>query len=152
MGAIVNTAEAVTKALTVGPILGPILAGIIAALGAVQVALIAKQPIPLAEGATFDKPTLLQNVLVGEKRPEFLLDAPRLQEIVRSAFTAPAFSGAPAMAMAGAGGGGVVNMNFHAPLITTTGISRRDVDEASGLIFEAMDRETRRRGYRISGR
>jgi hypothetical protein len=41
--AIANTAEAVTKALTAGPVSGQILAGISAGIGAVQVGLIAKQ-------------------------------------------------------------------------------------------------------------
>ena len=51
VGAIVNTAEAVTKALAQGgPIAGPIMAAIVGALGAVQIALIASQPIPMAEG------------------------------------------------------------------------------------------------------
>lgn len=43
---IINTAIAVSKALTLGPILGPIMAGIIGTLGAVQTALIASQPMP----------------------------------------------------------------------------------------------------------
>lgn len=47
-GAIVNTAQAVTKALTAGPILGPILAGIIGAMGAIQIGIIASSPIPAA--------------------------------------------------------------------------------------------------------
>jgi hypothetical protein len=47
--AIVNTAEAVVKALTAGPILGPILAGIIGSMGAAQVSLIASQPLPAFE-------------------------------------------------------------------------------------------------------
>jgi hypothetical protein len=41
--AIANTAEAVTKALTAGPVSGQILAGISAGIGAIQVGLIAKQ-------------------------------------------------------------------------------------------------------------
>lgn len=41
--ATINTAEAVTKALTLGPILGPIAAGAISALGAIQIMVIAKQ-------------------------------------------------------------------------------------------------------------
>lgn len=49
--AIINTAEAVTKALTLGPILGPIMAGAITALGAVQIGLIASQKF--ASGGLF---------------------------------------------------------------------------------------------------
>ena len=52
LGAIVNTANAITKALTAGPILGPILAGTIGALGIAQTRAIASTPIPaLASGA-----------------------------------------------------------------------------------------------------
>lgn len=46
VSAIINTALAVTSALTAGPIVGFVLAGITAALGAVQVGLIASQPTP----------------------------------------------------------------------------------------------------------
>jgi hypothetical protein len=136
MEAMVNTAVAVTSALKVfPPWLGIALAAVVGALGAVQVGLIAAQPIPLAEGATFEKPTLLQNVLVGERRPEYLLDKPKLTDIVRDALRMPAFMGAPAMAMAGAGGGGgqTINatLNFH-----TTGVSRRDLElAADDLLF-----------------
>ena len=77
---------------------------------------------------------MLQNVLVGEKRPEYLLDKPKLTDIVRDALMPPAFMGAPAMAMAGAGGGGqTINatLNFH-----TTGLSRRDFEMAADdLLF-----------------
>lgn len=45
-GAIGATAQAVATALTAGPIAGPILAGIVGALGAVQVGIIASQPLP----------------------------------------------------------------------------------------------------------
>ena len=45
-GAIVNTAQAVTKALTAGPFSGPAMAAIHGALGAVQIGLIAAQPLP----------------------------------------------------------------------------------------------------------
>lgn len=48
--AIMNTAAAVTAALKAGPFIGPVLAGIIAALGAVQIALIARTPVPMHEG------------------------------------------------------------------------------------------------------
>ena len=44
--AVINTAQAVTKALTVPPPFGQILAGIIGALGAAQIAFIAARPIP----------------------------------------------------------------------------------------------------------
>ena len=68
--AVVSTAEAVAKALTAGPFLGPILAGIIGAMGAVQIALIASQPLPsFAKGgiAGLHGPEI---IMVGEEGPE----------------------------------------------------------------------------------
>jgi hypothetical protein len=60
MGAIVNVAEGVAKALSAAPPPWNIaLAAITAALGAIQIALIRAQPIPLAKGAIFTKPTKL---------------------------------------------------------------------------------------------
>ena len=62
--ALVNTANAVTKALTAGPIAGPILAAVIGSLGAAQVAAIAATPLPaLAAGGLVSGPN---TVLVGE--------------------------------------------------------------------------------------
>lgn len=58
--ATINTFEAATKAYaTGGPIFGPILAGIITALGLALVAKIKSQPIALAKGAIFNRPTLI---------------------------------------------------------------------------------------------
>jgi hypothetical protein len=52
--AAINTAEAATKALTLGPILGPPAAAAVAALGAAQVAAINAQPLPAFEkGGSF---------------------------------------------------------------------------------------------------
>ena len=132
--AFINASLAATKVLGQAGLFGIPLVPLIWGLCMAQIALIAAQPIPLAEGATFEKPTLLQNVLVGEKRPEYLLDKPKLTDIVRDALMPPAFMGAPAMAMAGAGGGGqTINatLNFH-----TTGLSRRDFEMAADdLLF-----------------
>ena len=57
--ATINTFEAASKAYTLGPIIGPILAGVITALGLGLVAKIKAQPIPLAKGGIFDRPTLM---------------------------------------------------------------------------------------------
>jgi len=57
--ATINTFEAASKAYTLGPIIGPIFAGIITALGLGLVAKIKAQPIPLAKGGIFDRPTLM---------------------------------------------------------------------------------------------
>jgi len=65
--AIINVAEAFTKALTAGPIIGPILAGIIAAMGAVQIALIKSQPIGAAKGAIFKQRALLMSQASGQE-------------------------------------------------------------------------------------
>ena len=60
MEATVNTANAVTKALAQGGFLsGPIWAAFVGAMGAVQIGLIAAQPIPLAKGALFNQRTVL---------------------------------------------------------------------------------------------
>ncbi len=85
LGAIVNTANAVTKALTAGPILGPILAGTIAALGVAQISTISSQPIPaLAAGALAFGATL---ALVGDnpnarRDPEVIAPLSKLQGIL----------------------------------------------------------------------
>ncbi len=57
--ATINTFEAASKAYTLGPIVGPIFAGIITALGLALVAKIKAQPIPMAKGGIFDRPTLM---------------------------------------------------------------------------------------------
>lgn len=144
--AIINTAEGVSKALAQGGfIFGPVWAAIVGALGAVQVAAIAAQPIPLAEGATFDKPTMLQNVLTGENRPEHMLDEPRLVKIVREAMTWPAPMQMPAMAAAGGG----LTVNFNSPLVQATGYSRQDLQAASEEMKEMVVKEFHRMGRRL---
>lgn len=52
---LINTAIAVTKALTEGAFAGPILAGIIGGLGAAQTAMIASTPLGFAEGGSVSK-------------------------------------------------------------------------------------------------
>lgn len=83
MEAVVNTASAVTEALP-----NLFLAAIIAALGAVQIGTIAAQPIPLAKGGYFDKPTLMpgrdgRTYLGGEADPEIMSPVPVMRQIVR---------------------------------------------------------------------
>jgi len=65
--AIINVAEAFTKALTAGPIIGPILAAMIAAMGAVQIAMIKSQPIGAAKGAIFKQKALLMSQASGQE-------------------------------------------------------------------------------------
>jgi len=81
---IIETARAVTEAL---PNLG--LAAVVAAMGAAKTAFIAAQPIPLATGAVFEKPTRLlsetgRSYLVGEAGTEILLPENKLRQIIRS--------------------------------------------------------------------
>jgi len=82
-------AAGITKALAQGGIFGAALAAIVAALGAVQIRLIASQPIPFANGAVFNRPTEFytpagQKVLMGEAGTEILLPERKLREIIRS--------------------------------------------------------------------
>lgn len=63
----VNTAQAIVKALTAGPIVGPILAGVIGALAAAQIAAIAAAPLPsLAIGTDLVKSDGLAMIHKGE--------------------------------------------------------------------------------------
>ena len=83
MEATVNTAVAVTAALKAGAIIGPILAAIIGAMGAVQIALIAAQPLPsFAEGGIALTP---QVATVAERGPEAMAPLGTLIRIVREA-------------------------------------------------------------------
>ena len=100
--ATINVAEGITKALAQGGIFGAALAAIVAALGAVQIRLIASQPIPFANGAVFNRPTEFytpagQKVLMGEAGTEILLPEKKLREIIRSE---------------GMGGGGAMNISI----------------------------------------
>jgi hypothetical protein len=66
VSAVVNTAEAVSKALTAGPILGPVLAAVVGGLGAAQIGIIASTPIPaLAQGGLAYGPTM---AMVGDNK------------------------------------------------------------------------------------
>ena len=65
--AIINTAEAVSKALTGAiPPWNIILAGITAAAGAIQIAAIRSAPIPLAKGAIFREPSFMTSGRSGQ--------------------------------------------------------------------------------------
>lgn len=88
MSATVNTAAAVVQALaTGGPIVGPILAGIVGALGAVQIAMIAAQPLPaLAQGGLAFGPTM---AMVGDNmnasvNPEVIAPLSDLDRVIGS--------------------------------------------------------------------
>jgi len=65
----INVAEAITKALTAGPLIGQIFAGIVAALGAVQIAAIMAAPLPaLQKGGRIG-----EAAIVGERGPELFV-------------------------------------------------------------------------------
>jgi len=77
--AIISTAAAVINAMTAKPF-GPwnwVQSALVAALGAVQIATIQAQPLPLAEGAVFAKPTEFWtksgHYIAGEAGPEAIV-------------------------------------------------------------------------------
>ena len=102
------------------------------------------------EGGVFKEPTIAE---VGHGT-EYVLPEKKLINIVRDAMTLPKFAGAPALAPAMAGGGAAPIFHFHqnAPLIQTTGISRQDVAGAIEWIYDGLDKQAHRRGYRIGRR
>ena len=84
--AIINVIEAVTKAITSLPVpYNFIMAGITAAFGAVQIAKIKAQPIPLAAGAIFRKPVFSPggDYQAGEAGPEAVIPLKELPRIMR---------------------------------------------------------------------
>ena len=91
VNAIVSTAEGVAKALATPPPMSFILAAITAGLGAVQIGLIASQPLPLARGAIFTQRTRLMSERggyyeVGEGgQPEVLAPLSDLPAVARAA-------------------------------------------------------------------
>lgn len=90
MQAIINTAVGITKALAEGgPIFGPILAVVMGVLGAIQIALIRRQPLPLAKGGIFMKRTRLtsekgQAYEVAEHEPEVLAPLSKFSTLARA--------------------------------------------------------------------
>lgn len=125
----INVAEAITKALTAGPLIGQILAGIVAGLGMIQVAAIAAAPLPaLAKGGRIGR----EGGIVGEKGIElFVPDRPgTIVPLNRGAVAgAGAFSFSP-----------VVN-------IYPRNLDDRTINRSAERIFAALERERRRRGY-----
>jgi len=123
--AIINVAEGMTKALAQGGIFGPILAAVVAAFGAIQIAAIVAQPIPLAKGfeGMVTKPTMF---LAGEAGPEYLSVRPKSK------------------------GGGGYSMTVNSPLIVTSAALTEDMcRRAARWMFAAVDGEARRHGGRL---
>ena len=100
--AIMNTAAAVTKALTAGPFLGPVLAGIIGVMGAAQVAMIARTPIPMAVGGR-----VKEEGMALLHKDEVVMPYERAMQIERTnTFVERRFSSPPREAAGTRGGGG----------------------------------------------
>ena len=102
-----------------------------------QVKAIMAVPIPSAErGAYLPSPAIIE---AGHGR---------LGEVILPLDKAP-------QAFRGMGGatteGAKVDFNFYAPIISTTGISGRDLDKVAEEFFSRMDKEARRRGYSLNG-
>jgi hypothetical protein len=125
----INVAEAITKALTAGPLIGQILAGIVAGLGMIQVAAIAAAPLPaLAKGGRIGR----EGGIVGEKGIElFVPDRPgTIIPLNRGPVAgAGAFSFSP-----------IIN-------IYPRSLDDRTINHAAERIFVALERERRRRGF-----
>ena len=144
MEATVNTAAAVAKVYAqFGWPLGVIFGALIGALGAVQIGLIQKQPIPLAKGAMFSKPTLLPAVTyqvgdAGPGNPEIIAPKSTIRDAVREAM------GQLMPQMAFAGGGGTVNLYLTGPLIEAHGWSDNELrvgaDKLVGYVNEGLRR------------
>jgi hypothetical protein len=115
LSAIVNTAAAVAKALPNIP-----LAIAVGVLGAIQIALIKAQPLPLKEGGLVTQPT---HALIGEAGPELVIPLSKLQP-----------------ALAGAGGGGFNQYNYFYGDINEAG----DLDEISRQLAEKTRRALER--------
>ena len=137
MEAIVNTASGVARAFKDYAFpLSAIIAGIVGALGAVQIGLIAAQPIPLAKGAVFTKPTRIlgpsgTEYEGGEAGTEILGSEKMIRTIVREETRAM--------------GGG---FTFNGPLvqINTTGLSDADIREAGDRLYGEINQQLRRIG------
>ena len=110
----------------------------------IQIALIAKQPIPLARGAVFKKPTIMTTsegatYEVGEEGTEYLVPEKHLAPFLGRAGLAPAWAWS---------GGGGSTININSPLIQTAGLSNADLEEAGSRLYAIMQRQARRRGGR----
>lgn len=124
--AVINIAQGVTRAIAQGGILGIALGAIVAAAGAIQIGLIASQPIPMKEGGLIlDGPTVSRDghFLGGEAGGEIVLPLKKIGEFVAplirpmmNAIARPAYAMAgPAMkSMDGAPSGASSSLPPHA--------------------------------------
>jgi hypothetical protein len=141
MEAITNTAAGVAGALSNKPWtpFNFVLAAITAALGAVQIGLIAAQPIPLAKGALFTRPTLLPattgQAYRTEETAEIVSPEPMMRRIVREESRTRSS----------------VVVNINGPLVQTTGLSDADVRRAGNRFKAEIDWQMRRLGRATNG-
>ena len=128
MESIIHTAAAVAEALPNIP-----LAIAVGIMGAIQTALIAAQPLPtFAKGGKIDEAGI-----VGEEGPElFMPERPGTIIPLRERATAI--------------GGTKVDLNFYAPIISTVGVSRRDIDRAAEYFLTKMRKEVGRYGRKLN--
>jgi len=141
MEAIVNTADAITKALAQGGfLLGIPWAAIVGALGAIQIGMIAAQPIPLAKGGYFDKPTLMpgrdgRTYLGGEAGAEIMSPVPVMRQVVREEVRT--------IVESRAGGGLTINggLHLHVPDTSEAGLQQA-ADRFLGILHRKMRLDT----------
>lgn len=127
--AVINTAQAVTKALSFyPPPISFVMAALQAAAGAIEIRAISAQSIPTAEkGAYLPSPAIIE---AGHgPRGEVILPLDRAPEGI---------------------GGPTMEFKFYGPLISTTGISERDIDEMTEYFFYKMRRESERYGVKLN--
>ena len=144
--ALMNTAEAISKALTLGPILGIVMAGIVGALGAVQIGLIASQappPAPFIRGGLTDK-----MISGGAVRGNPGIDTNNVALTNREYVMPPQqsmdnFDELEDMRAGGSGGKNITIMPAHVELI----MDDRSVGTA---VIEFMTEESDRGGFRIN--
>lgn len=122
----INVAEAITKALTAGPLIGQIFAGIVAALGAIQMAAIAAAPLPSLEKGGFVPKETLAHLHPGE----FVLSAPDVKALTRPTMPAPP---------------SVSEFNVYLTITAKT-IDDRVINQTAEKVFAALEREKERYG------
>lgn len=138
--AIWNTARAVTEVLP-----NFILAAIVGAFGAAQIGLIAKQPIPLARGAVFNKPTRMTDEVgttyeMGEAGPEYLIPEKHLAPLLGGR------RGPTGLIPQFAGMSRATTININSPLIQGHGYSEADLERAGDKLLRIVERKMRLRG------
>jgi hypothetical protein len=115
------------------------------ALAAGAFALVSKlfsKLLKFKEGGMFKEPTIAE---VGHGT-EYVLPEKKLIDIVRGAMV-PGWVGSTAVATAGPGGfGGGIIINFNAPLISTVGVSAKDMRLAGSQFYAEINRQARRLG------